>query len=135
MKKSIVLMLVLFCSVAPVAFAEQQFAIQSIVGTYEGSVFSGNAMYPVLTSFSLDESGTISGRYVIDEEDGLENGTLIKFRFESQYSVSMMWNDKYGQGILRVIFSGDYSSFVGFWGNDKISTSLPWNGIKQQRML
>ncbi len=125
------IMLVLFCSVA---FAEEQFAIQSIVGSYEGSVFSGDDMIRVQTSFSLGESGAISGQYVMVEDDGLEMGTLTNFLVESSYSASMTWADKYGSGILRVVFSEDYSSFVGFWGDDVTPASLPWNGTKKQRI-
>ena len=135
MKKSIVLMLVLCSSVVFAEDQEQRFIGQSIVGSYAGEAFNGSDLDPVITSFSLGGSGRLAGKYVVNSEEGPEHGTLTDFRMDTPYAASMTWHDRYGQGTLRIIFSENYSSFVGFWGSDKFSTSLPWNGVKQRNIL
>ena len=102
-----------------------------IIGTYNGNVFNGNDMDPVLTTFFLNDSGQIIGKYAIGEETGLELGKLSNLRTEGNYTIVVDWKDKYGSGVLRMLFSSDYWMFYGLWGKSKTNTSLPWNGVKE----
>lgn len=101
-----------------------------ITGTYIGNVLNGDDMDPVLTTFYLNDSGNIVGKYAMGEEAGLELGSLSDFRTEGSYTIVVNWKDKYGSGVLRMLFSSDYSLFYGLWGASESDTSLPWNGLK-----
>lgn len=103
----------------------------NIIGSYEGNVFNGDDMDPILTIFFLNNSGELVGKYAIKEDNGLEEGELSNFRMESNYTVVVDWKDNYGTGVLRMLFASNYKIFYGFWGELDTETSLPWNGIQQ----
>lgn len=109
--------------------AEERADYPSIAGTYVGSVFNGDDMDPVLTTFFLDGSGQIAGKYAIGEEAALEVGELSNFRTEGNYTFVADWKDRYGTGVLRVLFSSNYRVFYGLWGASESDTSMPWNGV------
>jgi hypothetical protein len=99
--------------------------------TFQGDVFNGDDMDPVLTTFVQMEDGGFSGTYEMGEEDGLEIGTLSELKWESQYLLKCTWEDKYGSGRLLILFSADYEMFQGFWGIKDDETYYPWNGAAQ----
>lgn len=132
MKKSI--LLVIMCIFVPlVAIAENksQIILPAIAGTYEGIVLNGNDMDPVLTTFFLNESDQIVGKYAMGEEAGLEVGELSNLRMDGSYTVLFDWKDKYGRGVLRILFSSNYKMFYGLWGKTESETFFPWNGAKK----
>ena len=115
-----------------VAAADQpnNLASQPAIATYEGQVFNGDDMDPLLTTFTVDGKN-ISGTYVIEEEDGFETGKLSDCKFEGEYTVTCIWSDKYGSGFARILFAADYRAFNGFWGNTADATVFPWNGVRK----
>ena len=114
----------------PVALGEAEAAVPLLKGTYQGGVFNGDDLTSVLTIFSSAEDGTASGTYAMTEDDGLEIGSLSNFKWEGDHVLVCTWKDKYGTGILRLLFSADRSIFKGFWGADSKTTSQPWDGVK-----
>lgn len=135
MKKLMWLLLACFVF-PPLAIAEnkmetEQIKLLPIVGTYDGRVSNGDDMDPVLTTFFLNESGQIVGKYAMGEEAGLEVGELSNFRIDGDYTFVVDWKDKYGTGVLRMLFSSNYGLFYGLWGKSQLETSLPWNGVKK----
>jgi hypothetical protein len=129
-----IISLILWCILLPlftVANAKVQPSLSVLSGTYEGRVFNGDNMDPVLTTFFIDESGQVLGKYAMGEETGLEVGVLTNLRMEGDYTFVFDWKDRYGTGILRILFSSDYKVFYGLWGKTQSDTLLPWNGIKR----
>lgn len=102
-----------------------------LVGTYSGEVLNGTDLDPILTTFEIDNEGNFVGEHVLGEDDRLITGTLSDFNIEGQYTMSMTWSDIYGEGTLRILFSENYSSFMGFFGNEDTYVAAPWNGIKE----
>ena len=116
-------------SAAAVGQVEQAFA--QLKGVYQGQVFNSGSLDPVQTSFQIDKNGKPKGTYSITEEGGVERGVLSGFKWEADRVLVCTWKDKYGTGILRILFTSDFSSFRGFWGEDAKSTSFPWSGAKK----
>lgn len=115
----------------PSPIFKKQALVHPILGAYQGKVFNGDDMDPVITSFYQDESGKLVGQYAMGEENGLEIGELFNIRIEKHDLVLADWRDKYGAGVVRLLFSADYQSFNGFWGEVEAETLLPWNGSKE----
>lgn len=103
-----------------------------IVATYEGQVFNGDNMDPILTTFVIEDGKKLVGTYVVEEETGFESGNLSDCQLEGTYTVTCTWNDKYGSGFARILFSADYRSFSGYWGQSSDTTFLPWNGQRKE---
>lgn len=104
---------------------------QQLAGTYIGEVFNGADLDSVTTTFSFDNNGRLSGRYTVDEENGVYSGRLSNFSFEGPRTISMEWTDKFGEGFATMEFSRDFTSFTGAWGSLDSDNMLPWNGKKQ----
>lgn len=98
------------------------------VGSYIGKVYDGGIFSPVETTFAVSKDGHLTGRYAMQTEAGVEQGNLTDLRRQSEYSLSMHWEDRFGDGILRVLFSEDFNTFIGFWGSETTPASLPWGG-------
>ena len=105
---------------------------KQIIATYEGQVFNGDNMDRVLTTFVIEDGKKLMGTYVVEEETGLESGNLSDCLLEGTYTVTCTWRDKYGGGFARILFSADYRSFNGFWGQSSDTTFLPWNGVRKE---
>jgi hypothetical protein len=101
-------------------------------GTFQGQVFSGDDLDPVLTTFKENEKGELSGIYAMEEEEGLEEGQLSEFTWETPYVLKCRWKDRYGDGTLRMLFSAQHAMFQGFWGDSDDKTFFPWSGVKQE---
>ena len=115
----------------PPTVIKKQTLVHPILGAYQGKVFNGDDMDPIITSFYQDDSGKLVGRYAMGEENGLELGELSNIRIEKHDLVLADWRDKYGTGMVRMLFSADYQSFNGFWGEVEAESILPWNGTKE----
>ncbi len=127
--RSIALITILLFSTA--VFSDDADLLAKFAGTFEGSLFNGSDMDPVITSFSLNDKGELSGKYAMGEEKSIELGTLEDIHIESAYSISMTWKDKYGEGTLRILFSEDYQVFWGFWGDSETPAAITWNGLRK----
>jgi opacity protein-like surface antigen len=105
--------------------------VQRLAGSFSGEVFNGTDLDPVVTSFSLDRHGRLSGSYTVDEENGAYSGILTNIVFEDASTISMEWTDKFGEGFARLQFNGDFSSFTGEWTDKDGTGGLPWSGQRQ----
>ena len=126
---SLVLFGVIFCQPA---VSDENEGMPVKRWTFQGEVFNGNDMDPVLTVFEQYDGGEAYGTYQMGEEDGLAYGTLSGFEWESEYLLKCIWEDKYGSGSLRILFSAQYKSFRGFWGMSDDETYYPWDGMELQ---
>lgn len=114
----------------PLVAAEPD-ALRLLPGTFHGEVFNGTDLDPVVTSFSLDASGRLSGSYTVDEENGAYSGMLSSIVFEDERTLSMAWTDKFGEGYAVLQFSSDFSSFTGEWTDATGAGGLPWSGTRR----
>ena len=99
-------------------------------GEYFGQVYNGDNMDPVVTRFEIGTAGQLQGSYLLQDEDGPDTGELLNPRPDGAYTLLLDWKDRHGTGVVRLLFSADYSRFQGFWGMQENDTSLPWNGRK-----
>ncbi len=100
-------------------------------GNFEGQVYNGDDMDPVLTVFSRSSGGAWTGSYVLGEEEDLEVGQLDACSWETTLLITCRWTDRHGVGFARLLFSSDYRSFRGFWGNTMDALTLPWDGARE----
>jgi hypothetical protein len=107
--------------------------VEALKGTYKGQVFNGDDLDTVVTIFKVAEDGKLHGTYSIEED--VEIGTLSDFLWEGDYTLICSWQDKYGKGTLRVLFSGDLSKFRGFWGSSEKTSNFRWDGTKQATII
>lgn len=126
--KSVLLCIMLLVSFP--SYSNDVTVLENIIGSFEGSVFS-NSVYPIVTNFKFNEKGEISGTYIFEEESGPTEGSLRNIKSESAFSFLMVWEDKYGKGTLRILFSEDYQAFKGFWGDSQTPVTLLWDGVKK----
>ena len=103
---------------------------KAIAGTYTGEVFNGNDMDAVITTFSFDNSGRLTGTYEVDEENGKYSGRLSNFMFEGPRTITMEWTDKFGEGYATMDLTQGFRSFTGEWGSKQSPEALPWVGEK-----
>ncbi len=100
-------------------------------GSYEGQVYNGDDIDPVLTVFSRSPAGVWTGSYVLGEEDDVEVGQLDACTWETMLLITCRWTDRHGVGFARLLFSSDYRAFSGFWGNTMDALTLPWEGGRE----
>jgi hypothetical protein len=124
--------LLIALSLCSATLAQERPAKPVIRGPFQGQVYNGDDMDPVLTTFKQNATGETSGTYAMGEEDGLEVGTLSDFEWEGSYTLKCKWKDKYGTGTLRILFSAEYRMFRGFWGQSEDTGFFPWDGVKQE---
>lgn len=95
---------------------------------YSGEIWSGKAM-PALTAFSLNRSGELSGTYAYAEPKEIVKGELFDcLRKGPEKRLVCKWKDRYGTGVLDVVFADDLSGFSGHWRADNSTMHAPWNG-------
>jgi hypothetical protein len=114
----------------PLSAAEPA-SLRRIAGTFHGEVFNGTDMDPVVTSFSVDNNGRLSGNYTVDEENGAYSGILTSIVFEDARTISASWTDKFGEGYALLEFSSDFASFNGEWTDIDGAGGLPWSGQRR----
>lgn len=100
-------------------------------GSYEGQVYNGDDLDPVLTVFSRSPAGAWTGSYVLGEEEDVEVGQLDACTWETMLLITCRWTDRHGVGFARLLFSSDYRAFRGFWGNTMDALTLPWDGGRE----
>ena len=126
----VVPVLLLLCSLPASRLLGAEDPYLLITGTYNGEVFNGQDMDAVVTTFSLEPSGRLSGTYLVDEENGEYAGTLSNIVFDDARVISMEWTDKFGEGFAVMEFSAGFHAFTGAWTNKDGESALPWNGTK-----
>lgn len=102
-----------------------------LTGTYEGQVFNGGDLDPIVTTFEFLPDGRLRGQYYIDEETGPIEGIVTNVYLLEGRAYSVEWTDKHGEGQAVLSFSADFSSFNGYWIDGLDGSSHPWTGVKQ----
>ena len=116
--------------------AEAADAENSITGTYRGIIWS-NSDHPGTTILKVNSSNKISGTYFFRDTNGEnEKGKLTSCNLNGKV-LFCHWNDVYGSGDWRVVFSNKFASFKGEWFDDiggfkeyGIGSGHRWDGKK-----
>ncbi|MES2625644.1 MAG: hypothetical protein V4628_10220 [Pseudomonadota bacterium] len=108
--------------------AENPYA--DLAGSFEGEVYNGADLDPVVTKFTLEPSGRLTGEYTVSEENGAYSGRLSNIVFEDTHTITLEWTDQFGEGFAVMEFSSDFTSFAGEWSGKDGANPLPWNGKK-----
>jgi hypothetical protein len=101
-----------------------------LAGVYNGEVYNGADLDPVVTTFRLERSGRLVGEYRVEEENGAYSGSLSNIVFEDANTITMEWTDQFGEGFAVMEFADDFASFAGEWSSKESPNALPWNGKK-----
>lgn len=113
-------------------FAQSDTPPQAIIATFEGQVFNGDNLDPLLTTFFFENGKKLRGTYAVEAEEGMDSGELSDCNLEGAFTVVCTWKDSHGTGIARMLFSADYRSFNGYWGQSRETTVFPLNGVRKE---
>ena len=105
-------------------------ALDGVAGVpYSGEIWSSGKAMPALTAFSLSSSGELSGTYAYFEPEEIVKGELFDCLSKGpEVRLVCKWRDRYGTGVLDVVFADDLSGFSGHWRADDSTMHAPWNG-------
>lgn len=106
--------------------------LASVPGTYHGSIWSGGAHLPAVTTFRRDSVGRIVGQYAFEEPSGVrERGRLDQCAVLRALVLTCRWHDRYGIGRLDITFTEDFLGFSGRWAAGRGAPNWPWTGRRQ----
>lgn len=88
----------------------------NILGAWQGPVLDGGHIRRLATEFMLRD-GDLIGRYHVDDDAGGYDGTLTDFSSRGGCSGWFVWHDRYGSGIVLILFRPEAGRFDGQWGN------------------
>ncbi|HEY2131880.1 MAG TPA: hypothetical protein VGH36_02725 [Acetobacteraceae bacterium] len=103
--------------------------MQDVLGAYEGPVLNDGQIERGATTFGIDAAGQLTGHYRIDDPSPFE-GELTDFREDAPYSGSFTWHDRYGEGIVHIVFDPDHGRFLGLWGASQPLEGHIFNGYR-----
>jgi hypothetical protein len=107
-----------------------------ISGTYEGEILNEGYDSPAVTKFEVDQSGVIHGEYAFTENADWVFGKLFDCKATRARQLQCRWQDKYGIGLLSVMFSKDVQSFKGVWDiGNTITSQAYWNGRRVNKFI
>jgi hypothetical protein len=106
--------------------------IQSVSGCFYGRIFSGDDMDSIKTFLQYTTDGAIVGEYVIYEENEEVEGRLVRLLPVSQYVFRGKWEDAFGEGPVRLLFTSQFDAFTGYWGPHPDSIFAPIYGSKER---
>lgn len=104
---------------------------KQILKTYQGVILSSGATVPVSTTFKICPAGLLIGEYSVSEANMIVDGDLKDCREVGTREIECKWKDSYGEGILKITFTQDYSRFEGHWNFDEKQEEYPWNGVRK----
>ena len=95
--------------------------VADVADMYVGREWNAGVMACARTQFSVQD-GTLTGHYWIDDAEPFE-GDLTGFTPDADADLPsggqgglFTWTDRYGEGVLRIVFAADGQSFVSQWG-------------------
>lgn len=104
----------------------------AFVGTYRGSLWSGDGDLPSITTLKIGRDLVLSGEYSFVEQTGqTTSGSLDACKIELRVLICQ-WHDRYGTGLLKMEFDTSLCTFQGQWTTTNVvSTDWSyWNGSR-----
>ena len=110
-----------------VAAPAQAERLSGYAGHFRSEVSDGAAMLAAATHLQHvgDELG---GTYVILYDGRREGGRLSACQETAPRTLECRWNDAFGSGRFRAVFTAEGSGFEGHWGSGEEEPTLVWNG-------
>jgi hypothetical protein len=104
--------------------------VEQALGSYQSQILNAGILTSGKTEFRKNSNGSLGGIYTMNEEGEIVQGKLSKCQAKKIQVMRCIWNDKYGTGELEVIFSEDFSSFNGYWGEEFSEPVYRWSGSR-----
>jgi hypothetical protein len=120
--------LILFLIYTASLFAMEQIENYKNEVVYNGFVFNSSKSDRVESIFRFEGEKLISGKYIITEYKDKAMGRIYDCFSQNKDFYICKWEDKYGDGYLKILFSSDKNRFNGFWGDNENKTIYFWNG-------
>lgn len=102
--------------------------LKETLGVYPSQIWGAGRLMSGTTEFQEMSDGSLGGNYTMNELREVVPGTLSQCQAIQLLVMRCIWNDRYGTGNLEVTFSENFSSFVGYWGDDRSEPSFRWSG-------
>ena len=102
---------------------------ENVSGVYKGEIGGGGRIDCDQLPGPAARDGKLKGRYTVEAGDTIVNGELYRCteKLETR-RVICRWNDKYGTGVVDLLFSKEFNSFSGLGDPDSSPDKFPWNG-------
>lgn len=102
-----------------------------ITGHWRGPVRNEGDIQTLDTDFALDAAGLPEGTYHVMADEAFE-GTLTEFRETGPCEGDFTWTDRYGSGIVHIVFMPARGRFFGNWGLDRPEPGNIFNGFRRR---
>ena len=122
---ALALVILLFCGRAGVA----DDAWSEVLGHYAGPVWNDERIEDLATEFFRDGEGNLVGRYHV-EGDPPFDGELTDFQQDGPNSGIFVWHDRFGEGVVKIVFDPAHGRFTGLWGDDQPVRGHVFNGMR-----
>ncbi len=103
----------------------------NMAGDYVGQVENAGKLDKVVTSLRWSGKETLSGTYVITDQNGETKGRLKDCKRLHSQLLKCVWVDKYGYGHLELNFDDRFTEFYGQWSYFGGGERYVWNGAKK----
>ncbi len=124
----LLLLLALICT-APAWAGSPRGCEGDITGLWDGHVMDGGMLARLKSMFALN-GGELTGAYHIDNLSGSYDGTLTDFSPLGPCSGVFVWHDKYGSGMVEIIFMPRIGRFDGRWGAPVPEINRIFDGLR-----
>lgn len=104
--------------------------VEQSLGNYQSQILNGSSLVSGTTEFRKTREGSLEGSYTMDEQGKVVLGTLSQCQAMQVRVMRCIWSDKYGTGNLEVTFSENFSSFNGYWGEQRSEPVFRWSGSR-----
>ncbi len=118
-------LLITCCSALAIA------ANPNMAGDYVGEVENAGKLEKVVTSLRWSGKDTLSGTYVLTDQNGETKGRLKDCKRLHSQLLKCVWIDKYGYGHLELNFDDRFTAFHGEWSYFGGVERYVWNGAKR----
>lgn len=105
----------------------------NMAGDYVGQVENAGKLDKVVTSLRWSGKDTLSGTYVLTDQNGETKGRLKDCKRLRSQLLKCVWIDKYGYGDLELNFDDRFAEFYGEWRYFGGAERYVWDGAKKHR--
>ncbi len=103
----------------------------NMAGDYVGQIENAGKLDKVVTSLRWSAKDTLSGSYVLTDQDGETKGRLKDCKPLHSQLLKCVWIDKYGYGDLELNFDDRFTEFYGEWRYFGGGERYVWDGVKK----
>lgn len=87
-----------------------------VCGKYDGKVLDGGRFVAQTIRLQRDPAGRLVGTYTVAHDDDEYEGQLINATYQAPTTVTFVWKDRHGEGVISLVFTPDGQAFKGAWG-------------------